>query len=380
MDAVRGTPTDRKAAYERVFREWMLLRQNHEETGIPYVFLKLEDPELLPMHPFFHPDLEIIPRGNIFQVSGESTWQAGNCASHIPHFTKRFNLDVSVQKPTKISLENSGGFYQNDRGGMGNHLGVLVLAWAYVLSARWAEIMPGAEICYTRRETEAGNFPATRIIQEKHTLSTGPGAAEALRWWKALVAPGRGCLATISSNDRSSMSPWSTEILATYDLAVRFVGVTGEDGDDTQDINFLPPSSDEALGYMMDYCEHHGITSQCKAALSAALVLPLARRFRRCVRLPIPQPGTRQASLSLDSCGFPPGREQLDKLLTLSCNYEGMEAILSSCFFNPDIPGNVCNYYLQGIFAVIDSTRDLHARISLLTRGCEALAAWDSYG
>lgn len=345
----------------------MLLRLNHEATVIPYDFLKLEEPELLPIHPFFPPDLEIISRGNIFQVSGESTWQPGNCASHIPHFTNQFNLDVSVQKPTKIRFEDSGVVYQNDRGDMGNHLGVFVLAWAYILSARWAEIIPGAEISYNAGGKEPDSDAP--ITQEKRiTLSTGTGGADALRWWMALIAPGHGWLATISSNGRSSMAPWSTNILTVSDLAVRFVGIA-EDCGDTQNTNFLPPSSDEALGYMMDYCEHHGITSQCKAALSTALVLPLARKFRRCVRLPIPQPGTTQASLSLDSCRLPPSREQLDKLLTLSCNYEGMEAILSSCFFNPDIPGNVCSYYLQGIFAVIDSTRDLHARTSLLMRG-----------
>lgn len=370
MDAVRGTSADRKAAYDRGFREWMLMRQNHQATGFPYdLLLKLEEPELLREHPFFVPGLEMIPRGNIFQVSGESTWQPGKCAEHIPHFTKRLNLDVSVQKPTKIRFEDTTRVYQNDLGDKGNHLGVLVLTWAYVLSARWAEKMPGAEICYTQSDTEAGRLLGMRKIQENRTLSTGTGAAEALRWWKALVAPGHGWLATISSNGRSSMAPWSTNILTASDLAVRFVGITEEDGDDTQHTNFLPPLSDEALRFMMDYCEHYGVTSQCKAALSAALVLPLARRFRRCVRLPTPQPATRQASMSLDSYRFSPSREHLDKLLMLSCNWEGMEAILSSCFFNPDIPGNVCSHYLQGIFAVIDSTRDLHARTSLLMRG-----------
>lgn len=369
MDAVRGTSADRKAAYDRGFREWMLMRRSHQATGFPYdLLLKLKEPQLLRDHPFFVPGLEMIPRGNIFQVSGESTWQPGNCAEHIPHFTKRLSLDVSVQKPTKIRFEDTTRVYQNDLGDKGNHLGVLVLAWAYVLSARWAEIMPGAEICYTRSDTEAGNLLGTRIIQEKRTLSSGTGAAEALRWWRALVAPGCGWLATISSNGRSSMAPWSTAT-TTYDMAVRFVGITGEDCGSTEDTNFLPPSSDEALGYMTDYCEPHGITNQCKAALSAALVLPLARRFRRCVRLPTHQPATRQASISLDSYRFSPIREHLDKLPMLSCNWEGMEAILSSCFFNPGIPGNVCSHYLQGIFAVIDSTRDLHARTSLLMRG-----------
>lgn len=370
VDAMRGTPADRKAAYERGFREWMPMRLSHEATGFPYdSLLKLEEPELLHGHPFFVPGLEMIPRGNIFQVSGESTWQSGNCAEHIPIFTKRLSLDVSAQKPTKIRFENTTRVHQNNLGDKGNHLGVLVVAWAYVLSARWAEIMPRAEICYTQRETEAGNLSSTRIIQEERALSMGSGAAEALIWWKALVAPGRGWQATISSNGRSSMAPWSTDILTTYDMAVRFVGITKEDCGGTEDTNCLPPSSDKAMGFIVDYCEHHGIISQCKAALSAALVFPLARRFRRCVFLPIPQLGTRQASLSLDSCRFAPSRGQLDKLLTLSCNHVGMEAILSSCFFNADIPANVCSHYLQGIFAVIDSTRDLHAHTSLLMRG-----------
>lgn len=321
------------------------------------------------MHPFFPPGLEITPRGNIFQVSGESNWQPGNCDGHIPHFRKQFKLDVSVQKPTKICFENSARIYHNNFGDIGNHLGVLVLAWAYVLSARWAETMPGGAICYTAGEMEAGDLPVTHISQEKRTFAAGTAAGGALRWWKALVAPGRGWLATISNNDQPSMAPWSTDILT----PIRFTWIDREYCGATQIANLLPPSSNEALGYLMDYCEYHSITSQWKVALSAALVLPLARRARRCVRLPLPEPFTRQASLSLDSCRFPLEWEKLDKLLMLSCNWEGMEAILSSCFLNPDIPGNVCSYYLQGVFAVIDSSHDIHARTSLLMRGLDRL-------
>lgn len=65
----------------------------------------------------------------------------------------------------------------------------------------------------------------------------------------------------------------------------------------------------------------------------------------------------------------------------LSCNWEGTGAILRSCFLNPNIPGSVCIYYLQGVFAVIDSSHDIHVRTSLLMRGVDRLGfLWLSAG
>lgn len=46
---------------------------------------------------------------------------------------------------------------------------------------------------------------------------------------------------------------------------------------------------------------------------------------------------------------------QLDRLLTLSCASNGVEALLNGVFFEPDVASNICGAWLQGSFAFLDS-------------------------
>lgn len=369
MDVVRETPAARKARYEQGFREWMLLRQQDEIMGSSIDFFDSEDADLLPLHPHFPPGLELNLWGKTFYAVGCSKWRSGCNSQDISDFTKEFRLGVSVQRPITFRFESSSCAFPKWFGKDGGHLGVLVLAWAYILSARWAEIMPGANICYTAtnekvQATHEGPKPKSVFI-----LATGTNNVGALHWWKALLSPGRWWSATISKSDQNSISPWSTLTKIPEDSNVRVTGIKVSDKSCAGAQDFCAPSSDEAMQFLMEYCEYHNIHNQYAASLSVALVLPLMGRSRRSIRLPIPQSSAKRSSLGLSSTCSTPNQEQLDKLLTLSCNCEGIEAVLSSCFFNPDIPGNVCSHYLQGTFAVIDSIHDIQARTSLLMRG-----------
>lgn len=133
-----------------------------------------------------------------------------------------------------------------------------------VLPARCEETVPGGAICYKAGETEAGDLPDTSISQEKRIFAAGTTDPGAPRWWEALVVLGRGWLATGSSDDRSSMASWSTDI----STPLRLTGIDGENCDATQIAHLLPSSSNEALGYMVDCCEYHNINNQWKAANS----------------------------------------------------------------------------------------------------------------
>ncbi|KAG6355683.1 hypothetical protein INS49_003647 [Diaporthe citri] len=366
---MRETLAGRKARYAQGFREWMLLRQQDEDLGSSIDAFDVENLGPLPLHPYFPLGLELELWGKTLYAVGCSKWRTGCNSQDIPEFTKKFRLAISVQRPTSIQFESSACTFPKWFGNDGGHLGVLVLAWAYILSARWAEIMPGAGICYTAPYERVQGISEDPKFKKVFTLTTGTNNVGALHWWKALVGPGRRWSATISKSGQTSISPWSTLISMPEDLDVRVTGIEGSDEDVTAEQSLSAPSSDQAMQFLTEYCEYHSIQNQCAAALSAALVLPLARSSRRSVRLPVPQSSARRSSWGLSSKPSVLSQEQLDKLLTLSCNCEGIEAILSSCFLNPDVPGNVCSDYLQGIFAVIDATHDIQDRTSLLMRG-----------
>lgn len=367
MDAVRASPAARKAAYEQGFREWTSLHQQDDSMGSS--IHGLNEPSHLSLHPYFPSGLELQLWGRTLYALDSSRWRSACGSQDIADFTKDFRLAISVQKPTTVSFERSECVFPKWFGNDGGHLGVLVLAWAYILSARWAEIMPGAGITYSEPDDTSQGNAEKQKLNDVFNLDTGTNKVGALQWWKIVIAPGRRWSATISKNGKSSLSPWSTHITMPEHLEVRVTGIGGVDEGVTGEQYLSAPSSTEALQYLMEYCDYHNIQNQCKAALSAALALPLARRSRRCVRFLLPKLSARRLSLDISSKPFTLGQEQLDKLLMLSCNCDGFEAILSSCFLNPDIPGNVCSYYLQGIFAVIDSTQNIQDRSSLLMRG-----------
>lgn len=271
--------------------------------------------------------------------------------------------------PTTIRFERTASAFPKWFGNDSGHLGVLVVAWAYILSARWAEIMPGASIYYTERDETLQEIHEERTPKKEFILSTGAKHADGLHWWNALLAPDRSWCASISKSGITSISPWSTSISILEDSNVRVTGIEWTDKAVAGKQSFSVPSSEKARQYLMEYCEYHSTQNQCAAALSVALVLPLVRSGRRFIRFPVPQSPAKRSSSGLSSTFTTLSHEQLDKLLTLSCDRDGIQAILSSCFLNPDVPGNVCSHYLQGIFAVIDSIDDTRARTSLLMRG-----------
>ncbi|CAJ0548198.1 Ff.00g049520.m01.CDS01 [Fusarium sp. VM40] len=58
---------------------------------------------------------------------------------------------------------------------------------------------------------------------------------------------------------------------------------------------------------------------------------------------------------------------QLDRLLTLSCNARGVKSLLTSVFFEPDVPCNMCGLWLRGSFSYLSSIKDPHILLRILT-------------
>lgn len=98
------------------------------------------------------------------------------------------------------------GSYESFLNNHGSHLPILTLTWAYVLSARWAEIIPDASIQYT--DSVAMVIPR-HLSEGGSTCYVGDATPEGIRWWSAVLAPDAGWTAFIPHNGRNLESPWA---------------------------------------------------------------------------------------------------------------------------------------------------------------------------
>jgi len=239
------------------------------------------------------------------------------------------------------------------------HITLLILAWSYILSARWAEIFPGASRPeYSSCEAEwdnktnspgkATNGSSTSIID------LGDIDDDAARWWSAVLAPEGGWNASIQT-DRGIIlhSPWYTKLV--LEQSYTLSRGTKPSHPPTQ---HRAASFATALGYLSSYCEFHQVTELSHAALAATLLLPLARYDNRNIHLPIPRVSRKvriNQEMVCKTSIWNANLNQLDRLLTLSCNAVGTKALLNSVFYEPEVECNLCGAWLQGTFAFLDS-------------------------
>lgn len=259
--------------------------------------------------------------------------------------------------------------FPNYFGRESNHVPVLVLAWAYILSARWAELIPGAYIPdYSSHQARlnAGNGGGLEDNCDSVVVDVGDVDDAAARWWTAVLAADGGWDASIRSNTGVLLcSPWSIRTQP----GLTFV-VSANVQPHSYIANHRPASFGAAVRYLSEYCRLHGIAEQSQAALAAALLIPVAKYDNKRIELPIPRL-PRKATRGQERTQALPSwdRElpQLDRLPTLSCNSRGVKAPLNSTFFEPDVACNICGAWLQGSFAFLDSDKARDPHILLRT-------------
>ncbi|GAP91693.1 putative immunoglobulin variable region used by the ITC63b heavy chain [Rosellinia necatrix] len=350
-DALRPTDEAFKAFYEKGYETWFRLwRKASQGHDLPETCLRFED--VFPQHPHLPAGIQL---GEYGMVNARTTWFASQGCCDLPSFELRFQSLAGVHKPLAIDLEQkpSSPFprWLEDH----DHLTVLVLAWAYVLSARWAEIISqasGPEYLEslapweetTVRDDQNNNAPSI-------VIDIGNANHNAARWWSAVLAPGRGWKVSATHKNSRLASPWSL----TLDPRIRFV-LAGE-ASTTDFMPSLPATFTDAIGYIEDYVALHNASRQNQVAFATALLLPLANLDDRKVVLPVPQTSHTKSSEGPLSQTPIWGNDlrQFDRLLTLSCNAHGMRAILGSVFYEPNIPSHVCGAWLQGTLALLQS-------------------------
>ncbi|KAL6230445.1 hypothetical protein BDW75DRAFT_234375 [Aspergillus navahoensis] len=201
--------------------------------------------------------------------------------------------------------------------GEGNYITVLFLAWSYILSARWAELLKKSSDHSCSIRFTGDTYPSAAPNQHCDVeidlgADTNDGGAS---WWKAILSPGPGWEISTVFNQRTYVSPWSVLIPNGVRIAV---------AGDLSAVSHDPPSSTTALTFLSRFCNHHRLYATKNAdTLQPSTVVAEHSRF-------------------------------LGQYMTLSSNGWGMRSLLCSTFFNADIECNLVSAWLNPAFAVLD--------------------------
>lgn len=369
QDVVRPTEQAARSMYARGYQTWYKISESaSEETNLLRDCLRrlLTAFPNLPHFPTNVAVNEIF--SNTALVKAITTWNPSQDQGHLPPFTDEAVFNIAWDKPTKVILTSetrcSMATLPDIFGGKSVHVPILLQAWAYILSARWVELMPGAHISLRDTQQSDGGLhvpnPSTDN-QEVSPIHIGTASEEATRWWTAILSVHSGWDATIHNNKGDLLhSPWSTTLTSERSFQILAQIKTTTSASDT-----VPNSATAAWGYLADYCINHGISEDLNlAALAAALLIPTVKYDGRSIGLPIPTivwDEHRLKDKSPAASSFPTiDQLQLDKLLTLSCNARATKALLTSVFYEPGVESNICGMWLRGSFAFLNTITNPH--------------------
>lgn len=354
-DAIRPSIDSFKRTYKRGYQTWSFLWESvaaEKSLQLDYFSDFCSATSNLP---YFPRDLAVDKRfSNTVTVNGNTTWKTSEGACDLPSFQEDVTLQVASNHVTTVTFKDSyqSNIIANYIDEESNHIPILTLAWAYILSARWADFIPGASIRYTGDSDLSIPIDEDRVDSDSLVVPMGDLSADAARWWKAILCPGIGWDASILNNHGSVLhAPWSVKTQA----GPKFIISTSvKPRIDITD--YIPASSEAAARYLVDYYSLHQITHQSQAALAAALLIPLAKSEGRSIELPIPRllhtlRGPQFTNASLSEAII---QSHMDRLLTLSCHSQGIKALLNSIFFDTTGACNDCGAWLQGTFAFLD--------------------------
>ncbi|OJJ73401.1 hypothetical protein ASPBRDRAFT_502994 [Aspergillus brasiliensis CBS 101740] len=362
LEDAAPSAAERQAVYEKGFRMWKALYiRATQASSFPQSCFDIQP--IIANQPHFPINLDLRVTHKYLSVHGTSTWK-GSEACNIPIQKRHLQIPVSTRSPIplKFSADVDQSYikwFNTEH----SHIAVLMSAWSYILSARWAELMPGAVLAYSDIKADSINEAGNR---GSVVVDIGDTHDEAAEWWAAILAPGEGWKAYIAVDNDMFRSPWSISLPMDPTITLKH-----QKNQSISSGTAIPATT--ALHYLSDYCSLYDIVDQCYAALSAVLLLPSMHIYQKNITLPRPNhthrpsqktsPSEHSSQLSLSSLQEP---HTLDKLLTLSCHTQGSRSLLSSIFYSPDIPCNLASPYLQSISTIINSIKDNSILIHML--------------
>lgn len=319
--------------------------------------------------------------------NGCSTWCISEGGCSLKEKIMHHQLLLGLQSSTRCCFADESPF--SDWPGVqgeqespegGNCLAIISFACAYILSALWVEM---------QQSKGTGPAPAKKCDQIYYLCSQakwvrdgdedlpddlavdlGDIDDDAARWWTAPLANGEGWRATITRDSKVYRSPWSISIAATRRFKLRRTAQYQKSYSETA----MPPSSEQALPFLSDFCVLHNTRSQSSAALAVTLTFPFLSNMNATLSLPKLNSypiASKTMSLALPPTPiypsmppFSPTRLETEivfeegKLLpyymTLSCDCRGMQSLLCGSFFDPEVSCNLVSPWLEPIFSIID--------------------------
>lgn len=355
-DAVRISKEHFRKTYDQAFCLWSSLHASAvEHTSPPFVDLR----DLFQAQPSFPRNLstkrEKIANENRICAHGYSTWgvSAFRCRRRLPSFQLPARIEVASTKTTTLTTEAStADLYKEWFHGSRNYVAVLALAWSYILSARWAEVMPGpCTLTYGEEPVVKSSGKQVPVEHDTVVVDVGEVGPDEARWWSAILAEDHGWRATMSVDGETFIAPWSVQRQGGHRLSLVFSETSSP-----RSASPSTPSSLDAGRFLQRFCARHGLAAQSHAALAAVLLFPSMGRGRT-LRLPVSLAENTAARVT----GSPgPGLDwdlqghDLDRLIMLSCYTRGLRPMLLSVFYEPSVDCNAVSAWLQGGMAAID--------------------------
>ncbi|KAJ5925081.1 hypothetical protein N7454_007720 [Penicillium verhagenii] len=290
----------------------------------------------------------------ILYVNGQSTWRTskGICDLEPKVMPKHFLLANSEKSNVRLSEDSPFSDWPGIQGltgyDKGNYLAVLYLAWAYILSARWVELLgrSGDHECHMAYTIPSVETPFLQSDKQSVVdIEIDDDACDEERfWWHMVLCSDDGWDATAEFNGNVYFSPWS--------VSAKNLGLTlAENGFRGTDLS--PPASSTALEYLSRFCVHHRLYAQCSVALAAVLFIPYTPMSKK-------DPRPERKDGSIDPLTSIPDllnehRELLPRYMTLSSSRSAMSSLLASTFFNANIVCNLVSAWLNPAFAILHS-------------------------
>jgi hypothetical protein len=289
-------------------------------------------------------------------VNGYSSWTTST-GVHCRLEQKKLPLKLllGTHKPLRVQfMEQTLLLEWPGDANKGNYVGILVLAWAYVLSAKWMDILRG--VYGHESHVGFGDADMSSSHQREHIdvdvdLGDDVGDEEEVYWWNAILSFNTGYKVTTYNKGKSYFAPWSISVL---DGQYRF----RTKPDLTPRNPIESPSSDTALEYLSRFCIYHNLHDESMAALSAALLIPPLEANGKVAFLPVPRksidPATPSRPVNPLEDPVLKLKPRLSHYMTLSCNTWGLQSLLCSTFFEPDVECNLVSPWLNPAFEIIN--------------------------
>ncbi|RKL09685.1 hypothetical protein BFJ70_g16640 [Fusarium oxysporum] len=356
-DAVRISAEKFRAIYEESFITWARLYAHVVgKSRLPAQSFAVHD--ISQQHPVLSRNMRLKHDQKGAFAIGKSIWSSNGtkCGYELPPFRQPVHIRVAVKNPVSLSISEPNEknaeplCFARDC----DYTAVLVLAWSYILSARWTEIMPGAcSLAYTESQaTTHQGITQCKDEENLFSIQIGDISLEEARWWAAILAPGQGWRADITYEQQTFLAPWSIHL----QQSPCFVLLHGTDSASSP---YPAATFSDASQYLDRFCARYNITNQSQAAMAAVLLLPSMGSLKP-LRLPTPRTSNAGAPhLATDVSDNKPYRDRIhkshhiDRLLTLSCHTRGIRPLLLSAFYEPRIECNAVTPWLQGTLAAI---------------------------